>query len=60
MQRIRSHLSFANAISMIALFVALGGTSYALAKNSIGARERSRRTPSELPRSRRTPFVRLR
>lgn len=39
MQRIRSHLSFANAISMIALFVALGGTSYALAKNSIGARE---------------------
>jgi hypothetical protein len=36
---IRRHLSFANAISMIALFVALGGTSYALAKNSIGAKE---------------------
>ena len=37
---IRSHLSFANAISMIALFVALGGTTYAavtLPKNSVGS-----------------------
>jgi len=42
MQWIRNHLSFANAISMIALFVALGGTSVAaisLAKNSVGAKQ---------------------
>jgi hypothetical protein len=42
MQWIRSHLSFANAISMIALFVALGGTSVAavaLTKNSVGAKQ---------------------
>ena len=42
MQWIRSHLSFANAVSMIALFVALGGTTYAavtLPKNSVGARQ---------------------
>jgi hypothetical protein len=40
MQWIRTHLSFANAISMIALFVALGGTSIAavsLSKNSVGS-----------------------
>ena len=38
----RRHLSFANVISMIALFVALGGTGYAatqLAKNSVGAKQ---------------------
>jgi hypothetical protein len=37
----RSHLSFANVISLIALFVALGGTGYAatqLAKNSVTAK----------------------
>jgi hypothetical protein len=42
MQWIRSHLSFANVISVIALFVALGGASYAavtLPKNSVGARQ---------------------
>jgi hypothetical protein len=42
MQWIRSHLSFANAISLIALFVALGGTSLAavtLTKNSVGAKQ---------------------
>jgi hypothetical protein len=39
MQWIRTRVSFANVISMIALFVALGGTSYAaLAKNSVGAK----------------------
>lgn len=40
--RIRSHLSFANVISLLALFIALGGTSYAilkLPKNSVGARQ---------------------
>jgi hypothetical protein len=39
---IRSHLTFANVISMLALFVALGGTGYAatqLAKNSVGAKQ---------------------
>jgi len=42
MQWIRNHLSFANAISMIALFVALGGTSVAaisLSKNSVGTKQ---------------------
>ncbi len=42
MQWIRSHLSFANTISLIALFVALGGTTYAavaLPKNSVKAKQ---------------------
>ena len=37
---IRSHLSFANVVSIVAVFVALGGTSVAaisLSKNSVGA-----------------------
>jgi hypothetical protein len=38
-KRIRAHLSFANSISLIALFVALGGTSYALATGSVDSRE---------------------
>ena len=40
MQRIRTRLSFANVVSLIALFVALGGSSYAavtLARNTVGA-----------------------
>lgn len=40
--RVRSHLSFANVVSCLALFVALGGTSYAvieLPRNSVGSRE---------------------
>jgi hypothetical protein len=39
---IRSHLSFANVVSLMALFVALGGTTYAaatLSKNSVGAKQ---------------------
>jgi hypothetical protein len=46
MHRIRSHLSFANVISMIALFVALGGASYAavtLPKNSVGPKQIKKR-----------------
>jgi hypothetical protein len=42
MQWIRSHLSFANLVSLMALFVALGGTTYAavtLPKNSVGAKQ---------------------
>jgi hypothetical protein len=42
MQWIRSTSSFGNAISLIALFVALGGTSLAavsLTKNSVGAKQ---------------------
>jgi hypothetical protein len=42
MQWIRSHLSFANSISLMALFVALGGTSIAavsLTKNSVGHKQ---------------------
>jgi hypothetical protein len=36
---IRSRLTFANLMSLMALFVALGGTSYAVATGSIGSRE---------------------
>lgn len=42
MQWTRNHLSFANVISVMALFVALGGSSYAavqLSKNSVGAKQ---------------------
>jgi hypothetical protein len=42
MERIRRNLTFANTVSLLALFVALGGTSYAavqLGKNSVGAKQ---------------------
>ena len=42
MQWIRSHMSFANVMSLMALFVALGGTSVAaisLSKNSVGTKQ---------------------
>ena len=35
--KLRSHLSFANVVAMIALFVALSGTSYAVKK--VGAKD---------------------
>jgi len=38
-QRVRSVVSFANVVSLCALFIALGGTSYAVARNSIDTRE---------------------
>ena len=37
--KVRSQLSFSNVIAVIALFVALGGTSYAVATGSIDSRE---------------------
>jgi hypothetical protein len=46
MQWTRNHLSFANVISVIALFVALGGASYAavnLPKNSVGPKQIKKR-----------------
>jgi hypothetical protein len=46
MQWTRRHLSFANVISVIALFVALGGASYAavtLPKNSVGPKQIKKR-----------------
>ena len=46
MQWTRKHLSFANVISVIALFVALGGASYAavnLPKNSVGPKQLKKR-----------------
>ena len=46
MNRIRKHLSFGNVISVIALFVALGGASYAavnLPKNSVGPKQIKKR-----------------
>jgi hypothetical protein len=42
MQWIRSHFSFANVMSIVAVFVAFGGTSVAaisLSKNSVGAKQ---------------------
>jgi hypothetical protein len=42
MQWFRTHLSFANVLSMLALFVAFGGVSYAalkLPKNSVGSKQ---------------------
>jgi hypothetical protein len=42
LSRIRTHASFANVVSLMALFVALSGTAYAavkLPKNSVGARQ---------------------
>jgi hypothetical protein len=36
---IAQRLSYANVMATVALFVTLGGTSYALARNSIGSRE---------------------
>lgn len=42
MRRIRTRLTFANVVSCIALFVALGGASYAathLGKNSVGTKQ---------------------
>jgi len=41
MRRIRDRLTYANAISSLALFIALGGTSYALTlpRNSVGAQQ---------------------
>lgn len=38
----RPQLSYANVMSTIAVFLALGGTSYAVARNSIGNRELKR------------------
>jgi hypothetical protein len=35
----RPRFTYANVVSSLALFVALGGTSYAVARNSIGTRE---------------------
>src|SRR5215218_5468946 len=40
--RIRSHVTFANVMAAIAVFIAIGGTSYAamsLPRNSVGERE---------------------
>lgn len=39
MSWIKRHLSPSFVISLVALFVALGGTAFALAGNSVGARE---------------------
>jgi hypothetical protein len=39
MDRIRRHLSFANVVSVLALFIALGGTAWGLAKNSVGSKQ---------------------
>ena len=38
----RPQLTYANVMSTIAVFLALGGTSYAVARNSIGNRELKR------------------
>lgn len=37
--KLRAHLTYANVVSTLCLFIALGGTSYAVATNSIDSRE---------------------
>src|SRR3954470_11511520 len=42
MSRLRTHLSYANVMATIAVFIALGGTSYAvtqLPRNSVGTKQ---------------------
>ena len=42
MSRVRSHFSYANVMASVAVFIALGGTSYAvsqLPRNSVGAKQ---------------------
>lgn len=39
MQRLRTRLTFANVVSALALFIALGGTAWGVAKNSIGSKQ---------------------
>ena len=42
MRRLRTHLSYANVMATIAVFIALGGTSYALTalpRNSVGPKQ---------------------
>jgi hypothetical protein len=39
MRQVRSHLSYASVMATLAVFIALGGTSYAVATGSIGSRE---------------------
>lgn len=37
--RIRKHLSFSNVVAGIALFIALGGSAYAVGKNTVGTKQ---------------------
>jgi hypothetical protein len=37
--RLRAHLTYGNVLATVAVFVALGGTSYAVATGTIGSRE---------------------
>jgi hypothetical protein len=39
MDRLRRHISYANVVSSLALFLVLGGTAWAVATNSIGTRQ---------------------
>jgi hypothetical protein len=55
-RRFRTHLSYANVMATVALFVALGGSSYAafaLPKNSVGSRQLKTHavTPKKVARS---------
>jgi hypothetical protein len=39
MERLRTHLTFANVASALALFIALGGTAWGVARNSVGSKQ---------------------
>jgi hypothetical protein len=39
LNRLRHHLTYSNAMATLAVFIALGGTSYAVVTGSIGSRE---------------------
>lgn len=62
MKRIWKHLTFANVVACLALFVALGGVSYAafrLPKNSVGAKQLKKGavTPTKLSRGSRATLT---
>ena len=39
MRAVRAHLTFANVVSVVALFVALGGSAWAISANSVGSKQ---------------------
>jgi hypothetical protein len=62
MKRIRARLTFANVVACLALFVALGGASYAaikLPKNSVGAKQlrKGAVTPAKIAKATRAQLV---
>lgn len=47
MNRFRKHMSFSNLVACMALFIALSGTAYAAAKNSVGSAQLKKNAVTE-------------